>query len=104
MSISISILRWPVSADRATPARSMFTPGLPIRPEWKLLTIRQRRAMRHMMLAVEALDHPGVLADCQRATRSRALGRAWASAALTASGTSRPATSTSTPTTTIGAS
>jgi hypothetical protein len=67
MSISISILPQPISANRALPAQSMFRSGLPARLEQKLLTIRQRR---HLMLALEALGHPGVLADCQRAARS----------------------------------
>lgn len=70
MSISISILSRPVSANCATPARSMFTAVLPDRLVQPFVSIRQRHARRHMMLAVEQLGHPGVLADCQRATRS----------------------------------
>jgi hypothetical protein len=70
MSISISILPRPASANRATPAQTMFTSGLPARLEHRFRNIRRQRARRHMMLAVVALDHPGVLADCQRATRS----------------------------------
>jgi len=70
MSISISILPRPISANRATPVQSMFRSGLPARLEQRVITIRQRRAKRHMILALEALGHPGVLADCQRATRS----------------------------------
>ena len=70
MSISISILPRPVSANRATPAPSVFRSGLPARLEQTLRTILQRRARRHMLLALESLGHPGVLADCHRATRS----------------------------------
>jgi len=70
MSISLSILSRPISADRATPALSMLSVGLPSRLGQKLASIRQLRAERHMLLAVLDLGHPEVLADCQRATRN----------------------------------
>jgi hypothetical protein len=70
MSITISIRPRPISANSATPLHGMFRSGLPARLEQMLRGMRQRRARRHMILAVEQLGHPGVLADCHRATRS----------------------------------
>jgi hypothetical protein len=70
MSISISILPRPISANRTTPTRSMFTAALPVRLVQRPASMHQLRAERQMMMAVEELDHPGVLAYCQRATRS----------------------------------
>jgi hypothetical protein len=70
MSISISTLPRPILAHRAAPARTMFTAVLPARLEQKVLTFRRWRAARHMRLAVEDFGHPGVLEDCQRATRN----------------------------------
>jgi hypothetical protein len=70
MSISISILPRPISSNRAAPARTMFAAVLPARLEQTVLSMWQQRAARQMMLAVEDLGHPGVLADCQRATRN----------------------------------
>jgi hypothetical protein len=70
MSITISILSRPISETRATPAQSLFTAALPAGLGQKLAGMSQRRAERRMMLAIEELGHPGVLADCQRATRN----------------------------------
>lgn len=68
MSISISSLNRPVSARTAAARRFPAAPAS--RQNLTFSSMQRRRAERRMTLAVQQLDHPGVMADLQRAMRS----------------------------------
>jgi hypothetical protein len=57
----------PVSAIR-TEARSVAGNSLPVRVWHRLATWHQQRAEQRQAALVAKLEHPGVLADFQRAT------------------------------------